>query len=155
MPIPFPESVDALQRSAALHWTAVEHYASMAAHLTRIGYAKLGKRFKHDAKEEREHLRLVLDRLEFFGVQVSYEHAQPSWPRNDVPGMLSASLALQSSEAATERANILAISAVGDEGSEQVFLELLEESEESIGQLEADLGLIGQMGVDSWLSNQM
>jgi bacterioferritin (cytochrome b1) len=155
MPIPFPESVDALQRSAALHWTAIEHYASMAAHLTRIGYAKLGARFDRDAEEERGHLRRVLDRLEFFRVQVSYDHTQPSWPSGDVPGMLTASLSLESHAAIAERHNIVASRSIGDEGSAVVFVELLAGSETSIRELEADIFLIGQMGIDNWLANQM
>jgi bacterioferritin (cytochrome b1) len=155
MPIPFPESVDALQRSANLHWTAIEHYASMAAHLTRIGYAKLGARFDRDAEEERGHLRRVLDRLEFFRVQVSYDHAQPSWPSGDVPGMLTASLSLESYAAVAERHNIVASRSIGDEGSTVVFVELLAGSETSIRELEADIFLIGQMGLDNWLANQM
>lgn len=145
---------DALQKSASLHWTAVEHYTSVAEHLDRYGYKKLGSRFKADAEEERGHLHAVMERLEFYGVQPTYQHAPPSFPRGDVPGILAASLALETATAATERANVIAARSVGDELSALVFADLLKGSEESIKDIEADQFVIGQIGLDNYLANQ-
>lgn len=153
MPVPAASVVDALQASARLHLTAVEHYATLGEHLARWGYAKLGERWRADAEEERGHLRSLLARLEFFDIGASLDHASPAWPRHDAAGQLQASLALESAAAEVERGNVLAARAAGDELSALVFASLLKGSEESIRQIEADLRTIQQIGLDNWLAN--
>lgn len=154
MPAAIPASVECLQNAASLHLTAIEHYATVAEHLDRAGYHKLGERFRADAEEERGHLKAVLERLEFFNTQPTYEHAAPSWPRYDVPGILAASLKLEQAAADAERTHIVEVRAAADEGTALVFAELLKGSEESITHIEADKFLIGQVGLDNWLANQ-
>ena len=155
MPDPLSTSViDCLQNAVSLHLTAIEHYVTVAEHLGRIGYGKLSARFRSEADDEREHLSSVLARLEFFGVQPAYNHAPPAWPRYDVPGILTASLTLEQAAATAERQHVTESRAAGDEGSAVVFATLLAGSEESIRQIEADQMLIGQMGLDNWLSLQ-
>ena len=66
-------------------------------------------------------------------------------------GALQASLSLEVAAAEAERANVLASRAAGDERSALVFADLLEGSEESIRQIEADLRVIEQVGLDNWL----
>ena len=155
MPIAPTGVIECLQSSASLHLTAVEHYATISEHLARAGYHKLGERYRADAEEERGHLRKVLERLEFYNTQPTYQHAAPSWPRYDVPGILGANLTLETNAAEVERHNITAVRAVGDELSALVFAELLEGSEQSIKEIEADKFVIGQVGIDNWLANQI
>lgn len=153
MPTPAADVVAALQRSTALHLTAVEHYCTLGEHHSRWGYSQLGNRWKRDAEEERGHLRSVLARLEFYDVPADLSHDAPSWPRHDVEGILAASLELETAAANAERSGVLISRAAGDERSALVFAELLEGSENSIRQLEADMKIIGQVGLDNWLAN--
>ena len=143
--------MDALQASCRLHLTAVEHYTGLAAHLERWGYT-LGERYRADAKEERGHLRLVMDRLEYFDVAPALDHKLPSWPRHDFPGILSANLLLESAAAGVERANILTCRESGDEQSALVFVELLAGSEKSILEIEAARQLIAELGLENYLA---
>lgn len=154
MPVAPANSIAALQKSVGLHLTAVEHYATVAEHLDRIGYGKLGSRFRDDAEEERGHLKACIERLEFYNVAPALEHAAPAWPRLDVAGILTASLAFETAAAEVERQNILDARAAGDEVTALVFVELLKGSEESIKHIEADKLVISQVGLDNWLSNQ-
>lgn len=155
MPAALSEKVIfALRRSVSLHLTAVEHYQAVAEHLTRWGYAKLGERFKADAEEERGHLRELLKRLEFFDVQPTYDHVAPKWPRQDVPGILAASLALETATAQAERQAVLDARSVGDERTALVFADNLEGSEDAIQKIEADQFVIGQVGLDNWLADK-
>lgn len=155
MPAPIaPAVIDALQKCVALHWTAIEHYATLAAHLTRWGYAKLGDRYRADANEESQHLTSLMQRLEFFDVQPTYVHSAPSWPRQDVAGILAASLTLETTAADTERAGILAARAAGDEKTAELLAGILAGSEASIREIEADRLVISQVGLDNWLANQ-
>lgn len=155
MPAAPAKSVECLQNAVSLHLTAIEHYTTIAEHLDRAGYHKLGDRYRADAKEERHHLRAVLERLEFYNIAPKYDHAQPSWPRFDVPGILAANLTLEMAAAAAERSHITEVRSVGDELTALVFVELLKGSEESIKQIEADRLVISQVGIDNWLANQI
>lgn len=150
-----PAVVDCLQNAVSLHLTAVEHYATIAEHLDRAGYHKLGDRFRNDAEEERGHLKKAVERLEYYQTAPVLTHAAPTYPRYDVPGILAASLTLEESAAAAERQHVTECRAAGDELSALVFAELLAGSEESIKNLEADRFVIGQIGLDNWLANQV
>lgn len=147
--------IDALQASVSLHMTAIEHYQTLSAHLGRWGYSKLGEKYAADAEEERGHLKKCLDRLEYYDVQPNYEHAEPSWPRHDWEGIVSANYELESAAAQVERANVAAARSVGDEQSALVFAELLEGSEGSIREIEAIQKVLDQIGVDNYLANQV
>jgi bacterioferritin len=149
-----PAVIAALQDATSLHLTAIEHYVTLAEHLDRAGYHKLGDRFRHDADEERSHLRKVLERLEYYQTAPSYEHRAPAWPRYDVPGILVSNLALETAAAEAERAHIVTCRAAGDERSAIVFADLLEGSEDAIQQIEADRFVMSQIGTDNWLANQ-
>ena len=153
MPTAAPETLAALQRSVALHLTAIEHYATLGEHQARWGYAKLGERWRADAEEERGHFRSVVARLEYYDEAAVLTHDAPAWPRHDIEGILAASLELETAAATVERAGILIARAAGDEESALVFAGLLAGSEESIQRLEADMKVIGQVGVDNWLAN--
>lgn len=155
MPAAIPASVECLQNAVSLHLTAIEHYATVSEHLGRIGYGKLAERFAADAEEERGHLKAALARLEFFQTGPVLTHAVPMWPRYDVPGILTASLKLEQATAEAERAHIVEVRGVSDEGTAVVFTELLKGSEASIRELEADQLTISQVGIDNWLQGQI
>lgn len=147
--------IDALQASVRLHLTAIEHYQTLSEHLGRWGYAKLALKYAEDAAEERDHLKAVMGRLEYYDVQPTYEHDAPSWPRHDFEGILAANLALESAAAETERANVLTARSVGDERSAIIFAGLLEGSEGAISDIEAAQKVIEQIGLDNYLSVQV
>ena len=152
MPIATTDVVDALQASCRLHLTAVEHYAGLAEHLARWGYEKLGERYRDDSGEERDHLRAVMSRLEYYDVAPSLDHKLPAWPRHDYAGILAANLLLETAAAAVERANIAVCREAGDEQSALVFVELLAGSEASILRIEATQKVIEEIGLDNYLA---
>lgn len=155
MPAARTEVIDALQSSARAHFTAVEHYASVAEHCDRWGYAKLAERFRREADDERTHLRQVMSRLEYYDVTVVFDHKFPSWPRHDFPGILAASLAMEAAAAALERVNVMACRVVGDERTTILFADLLEGSEHSIREIEAAQRVIEEIGLDNYLAAQV
>lgn len=147
--------IDALQASVRLHLTAIENYQAQAEHFGRWGYAKLSDKYRCDVEEERGHLAKVLSRLEYYDEQPTYEHDEPSWPRHDYEGILSANLELESMAAKVERANVLTCRAAGDELSALIFASLLEGSEGSIAEIEAIQKVLEQIGLDNYLANQV
>jgi bacterioferritin len=151
-----PEGViDALQASVRMHMTAMEHYQSQAEHFDRWGYGKLADAGRYEVEEERRHLHEVQARLEYYDVQPAFDHDQPDWPRHDFEGILAANLALEMAAAETERANVAACRAVGDEVTAVIFTQLLEGSEEAVAAIEAKQRVIEQIGLDNYLANQV
>lgn len=155
MPQAADSVIAALQSSASLHLTAIENYQAQAEHFDRWGYSKLAAKFRADVEEEREHLRKVQARLEFYDVQPTCDRVEPEWPRHDFEGVLAANLALEMGAAEVERANILAARAVGDELSALIFSDLLEGSEGSVKEIEAIQRVLEQIGLDNYLANQV
>ena len=154
-PITTSGVVASLQTAVRLHLTAVEHYATLAAHFGRWGYSKLAAKSAEDAEEERGHLKSLIERLEYYDVQPEYEHAQPSWPRHDFEGILAANYELENATAVAERAGVLACRTVADERSALVFASNLEGSEDSIADIEATQKVLEQIGLDNYLANQV
>ena len=148
------EVTAALQSSLAAHWLAIETYVSQAAHLARIGYTKLAARAAEDANEEREHATKLLARLEAFGLAPEFAHRPPEWPRNDVPGIFTANLALENEAASIERAGIIVARGNGDDITAELLSDNLAGSESSIIEIEAQQALIAQMGLENYLANQ-
>jgi bacterioferritin len=147
--------INALQASVRLHLTAIEQYQSQAEHFDRWGYSKLGEKYRGEAAEEREHLKNVMARLEYYDEQPAYDHDEPNWPRHDFEGVVAANLELESSAMKVERNNVLVARAAGDELSAEIFADLLEGSEASVAEIEAVQKVLDQIGVDNYLANQV
>lgn len=150
-----PEVVTALQASVAAHWTAVEFYTTVAAHLRRWGYIKLAAKAEGESDGERDHLALLLDRLEYGDVAPTLTHRALAWPRHDVAGMLGAALALETEAARVENAGAVTARQRGDEPSARIFGELAKASEESAAELTAALDLINVLGLANYLQAQL
>jgi bacterioferritin (cytochrome b1) len=144
--------VDALQASCRLHLTAIEHYTGLAAHLERWGYYALSARMLNEADDEHEHLRLVMDRLEYFDVAPALDHKLPAWPRHDYAGILDANLLLETAAAEVENTNIAVAREAGDEQTALVFVTLLAGSERSVLEGEAAKQIVKEIGLDSYLA---
>lgn len=147
--------IAALQAAVSMHLTAIENYQTQAAHFGRWGYAKLAAKYKEDAEEERGHLAALMERLEYYDVQPTYDHEQPSWPRHDFEGIVSTNYELESATANLERAAVLTCRSAGDERSALVFASNLEGSEASISDIEAIQRVLEQIGTDNYLANQV
>jgi len=154
MPKPMSGVVDALNSGLRNHWTQILLYESQAAHLARWGYKKLGVEFLAYAEEEREHARKVVQRLEFFDAQPTYEFEQPIWPRHDFEGILEVNYTLDQTAANAERSGYILCVELGDAETATIFADLLRGSENGMAEIEATRLVIDQIGLDNYLANQ-
>lgn len=145
----------ALQLAVALHWLAIEQYATQAVHFGRWGYPKLAEHARADAEEEREHLDKAMSRLEFYDIAPMCDHEHSNWPRHDYEGILASNYALETKVMEAERACVMVARAAGDEMTAAVFAELLAGSEASVRDIEAAQRLIEQIGLDNYLANKV
>ena len=151
MPAGNPAVIEALRSSLRLHWEAIEFYTAYAAWIDPE-YPKLGKKYRADAKEERGHARMLLERLRYFGEPAVFDHADPAVPTDGFDSFLIAALALETGAAAVEEANVLVCRQHGDERSALVFDELLAGSEASILEIESTQATINDLGLENYLA---
>lgn len=155
MPEPLSDEIVAsLQTALRNHWTQIAAYETQGSHFARWGYRKLGEAYAGYAAEERDHAKKLIDRLEFYGVQPTYEIMEPVWERHDIQEILDANLKLETTAANDERSGYSLCVSLGDAVSASIFADLLAGSEEGIAEIEAIRLTIAQIGVDNYLANQ-
>lgn len=147
--------IDLLKESLNIHWQQTTSLTAQAIHLERWGYKKLAAIIKADAEEEHQHAAINIERLEFF--DRDYQPLSinpPSWARHDMAAMIEYNLNSVREASKAERATIVAAREVGDEITAQIMTPLLQGSEDGIKLYEGYLKLIGQMGLDNFLTLQ-
>lgn len=154
MPTGNDKVIETLQASLGLHLTAIEAYSSQASHFERWGYPKLAEKAAAEAEDERTHAKRLMDRLEFFDVPPSLEHAPGEWPRHDFQGTLEANYGMETQAAEVERGGYTLALAADDPLTADLFRQNLRSSEESLAEIEAAREVIEQIGLDNYLANQ-
>jgi bacterioferritin (cytochrome b1) len=148
--------IELIKKSLNIHWQQTTVLTAQAEHLQRWGYKKLAAIIKEDAIQEQTHAAINLKRLEFFDVDYQLLMLNPpTWKRHDMVSMIQYNLNSVREASAAERATIVAARAVGDEITANMFIELLQGSEDGIELYEGFLKLIEQMGVDNFLTLQV
>jgi bacterioferritin (cytochrome b1) len=148
--------IELIKKSLNIHWQQTTVLTAQAEHLQRWGYKKLAAIIKEDAIQEQTHAAINIKRLEFF--DVDYQPLvlnPPAWKRHDMVAMIEYNLASVREASAAERSTIVAARAVGDEITANMFIELLQGSEDGIELYEGFLKLIEQMGIDNFLTLQV
>jgi bacterioferritin (cytochrome b1) len=97
---------------------------------------------------------MVVERLEFFDAQPTYEFEQPIWPRHDFEGILEVNYTFDQTAANAERSGYTLCVGLGDAVSAEVFADLLAGSEEGMAHIEAVRMVIDEIGLDNYLANQ-
>jgi bacterioferritin (cytochrome b1) len=148
--------IELIKKSLNIHWQQTTVLSAQAVHLERWGYKKLAAVIKADAIQEQTHAMINVERLEFF--DADYQPlivSPPTWTRHDMVSMIKYNLNSVREASAAERATIFAARSVGDEITANMFIELLQGSEDGIILYEGFLKLIEQMGIDNFLTLQV
>jgi bacterioferritin (cytochrome b1) len=148
--------IELIKKSLNIHWQQTTVLTAQAEHLQRWGYKKLAAIFKEDAIQEQTHAAINIKRLEFFDVDYQPLIVNPPvWKRHDMVAMIQYNLDSVREASAAERATIVAAMEIGDQITVQMFIELLQGSEDGIALYEGFLKLIDQMGIDNFLTLQV
>lgn len=148
--------IELIKKSLNIHWQQTTVLTAQAEHLQRWGYNKLAAIIKEDAIQEQTHAAINIKRLEFF--DVDYQPLVlniPVWKRHDMVAMIQYNLNSVREASAAERSVIITAMEIGDQITVQMFIELLQGSEDGIQLYEGFLKLIEQMGIDNFLTLQV
>jgi len=136
--------------------TSADRYLLFSRRLRDQGYAKLHARLAHEAEDEQRHAQRLVERILLLdGDPDVLSRARKGAPK-DPHGILADSLAYEIEIAKLLNEGIRLCDERGDAGSRQILEELLRDTEDDhIDWLEAQLHLIGEIGIELYLSGQL
>ena len=150
-----PEIVELLNEVLTAELTAINQYFLHAKIMEDWGYLRLAEHTRHESIDEMKHAEIVTDRVLFLNGLPNYQRYFPLRIGETVPEMFEADRDLE--YAAVERLNRAIAKAVevGDNGSRELFEQILVSEEEHINWLETQLTTIEQIGVENYLAEQL
>ena len=147
--------IEALNAGLTIELTAVNQYFIQAKMCEDWGLKKLGKHYYDESIEEMKHAEEVIDRI-------LYLDGVPEIARYDVikvgknaQEQIENSLALETKGVATYNEAIALCNELKDAGSRDLMERMVVESEESVDWAETQLELIGLVGMEKYLAQQM
>jgi len=150
-----PEILDVLNEVLTAELTAINQYFLHAKIMEDWGFDRLAGHTRHESIDEMKHAEIVTDRILFLDGLPNYQRYFPLKIGETVPEMFEADLELEF--AAVERLNrgIALARDVGDNGSRELFEQILVSEEEHIDWLETQLESIRQVGLENYLAEHL
>ncbi len=149
------EIIQVLQEVLSAELTAVNQYFIHARMNENWGYKKLAAYIRKESIEEMQHAQRVIDRILYFdGVPNMSKYMKINVGKN-VPEQFRNDLAVEYQAVPRLNKGIEVARAIGDNGTRALLETILKEEEEHVDWLEAQLGIIKEIGVENYLARQM
>ena len=135
--------------------TAINQYFLHAEMCENWGYQALAKYVRKESIDEMRHAEALMERILFLDGMPGMQNLFPLRIGKNVKAQIENDLALEL-EAIPRLNNAIATCVeVGDNGSRELFEKILVDEEHHVDWLEAQLGMIEEMGIGVYLSQQM
>jgi len=147
--------VELLNEVLTAELTAINQYYIHYKMLENWGYGRLASVKRKESIEEMKHADKVIERILFLGGVPNMQRLSPVKVGENVREMHEVDLQLELS--AVERLNRAVAQSVSasDNGSRVLLDELLQEEEESVDYLEAQLQMIQDLGLENYLAEMI
>lgn len=149
------EVIEILSKALKEELGALNQYMLHAEMQENWGYKRLHAMTKKQAIGEMKHAEELIERILFLEGMPNLADLPKLTIGKDVKQQLSNDLALEKSAVADYNAAVAAARKAGDNGSADLLDELLHDEEEHVDQLETQLELIDQLGLENYLAQQM
>lgn len=150
-----PKIIDRLNETLVAEFTAIHQYFVHAEMQENWGYGKLGDFVKKQSIDEMKHAEKLIERILYFDGVPNMGTLKPMKIGQNVKEQFESDLALEMEAVGQLNAAIADAVAAGDNGSRELFEQILVDEEEHIDWLEAQLGAIEDMGLGIYLSQQL
>lgn len=150
-----PEVIEILSKMLKEELGALNQYMLHAEMQNNWGFKRLYGVTKKQAIGEMKHAEELIERILFLEGMPNLADMPKLNIGKDVKQQLSNDLALEKGAVAEYNAAVAAARKAGDNGSADLLDELLHDEEEHVDQLETQLGLIDQLGLENYLAQQM
>jgi len=141
----------------ALHseLTAVHQYMLDAEMCENWGYGRLASLIQKQAVDEMKHAERLMERILFLdgSPEMGGQFAIP--PASDVRALFQRQLQLELDAVREYNAAVKTAAGAGDQGSKELFDELLRDEEQHVDFLETQLELVRQTGLENYLAQQI
>ncbi len=149
------EVVQVLQDVLCAELTAVNQYFIHARLNENWGYKKLAAYILKESIEEMRHAQNVIDRILYFDGAPNMQKYMKINVGKTVPEQFKFDLAVEYDAVPRLNKGIELARAQGDNGTRALLETILKDEEEHIDWLEAQLGMIEEIGVQNYLAQQM
>jgi bacterioferritin len=150
-----PNIIRLLNAQLTNELTAVNQYFLHARMYRHWGLGKLGKKEYEESIGEMKHADKLIDRILMLDGLPNLQALHKLLIGESTQEMLEADLKLERAAHVTVKEGIGASEIAGDYVSRDLFLEILEDTEEHIEWLETQLDLIVKVGIQNYLQSQI
>lgn len=149
------EVIGVLQEVLSAELTAVNQYFIHARMNENWGYKKLAAYIRKESIEEMQHAQQVIDRILYFDGTPNMSDYMKINVGKSVPEQFRNDLAVEYQAIPRLNKGIEVARAIGDNGTRALLEAILKEEEEHVDWLEAQLGMIKEIGIENYLARQM
>ncbi len=149
------EVITVLQDVLCAELTAINQYFIHARMCENWGYRRLAAYVRKESIEEMKHAQVLIDRMLYFDGQPNMQKYMKINVGSSVPKQLELDLDLEYQAVPRLNRGIELARAQGDNGTRALLEEILKDEEEHIDWLEAQLGIIREIGAENYLAQQI
>ncbi len=150
-----PEVLAALSEMLKEELGAISQYILHAEMCDNWGYKRLASFTKKQSIGEMKHAERLIERILFLEGMPKMEEMGKLTIGKDVPQQLKNDLALEKAAVGAYNHAIETCRKAGDNATADFLKEILKDEEEHVDILETQLGLIEQLGLQNYLSQQL
>ena len=150
-----PNIIRLLNAQLTNELTAVNQYFLHARMYRHWGLEKLGKKEYEESIGEMKHADKLIDRILMLDALPNLQDLHKLLIGEHTEEMLDCDLQLEKAAQVTLKEGVLASEQAADYVSRELFVMILEDTEEHIEWLETQLELIAKIGIQNYLQSQM
>ena len=149
------EIIEVLNEVLTAELTAVNQYFLHGKLCANWGYNRLAEHSRHESIDEMKHAERITDRIIYLEGFPNYQRYFPLRIGETVPEQFEADLALEVEAIDRLNRGIELAVAKSDNGTRELFADILVGEEEHVDWLETQLETIRQIGLENYLAQQL
>jgi len=147
--------IEALNDVLTAELTAINQYYVHYKMCENWGYQRLAHKMREESIEEMKHADELIERILFLDGVPNMQRLNPVKVGENVPEQLQLELDTELDAVKRLNAGIALARDAGDNGTRALLESMLTDEEESVDWHEAQIGMIGELGKEAYLAEQI
>jgi bacterioferritin len=152
---PVEQVLESLNETLKAELTAIHQYLLHAKVCETWGYTRLAEYNRKESMEELAHAEALMERILALDAKPNMTDLSAIKHCDDVKEQLESDLALEVDAVARLNTAVKVAAHGGDNVSSQLFSKILADEDHHVGYLESQLHIIGEIGLDKYLAQQI